>query len=257
MQRILAGLAVAFAAVRAEAQTEFRSLDPGRPGVVEDAYPIPRLATEASLRFAAGPGARRFLHPEIGMGIGRGLEASVSGPIALVGANGTVSGGTGGQISLFANLTTERPALPALALRLEAWIPEGPAAGHGIGATLRGLATRSFGRQRVHFNGSVALAHPDDPGQRDIPLWIAGAALDRTLIRSSTLLVGEVTAARDARGAPLRTTVGLGLRRQLTPVLVFDVGGFVEHQPGRQELGVSVGFSHVLGDGFLLFGGSR
>lgn len=210
-----------------------------------------KAISAASIRFAAGPGPRRFLVQEFGWGLARGAELTLESQVALTGVPAVRGGSAGIPLSLLVNLSTERERFPGLAVRVESWFPGGDAAGHGVGTTLRGMATRSFGSARLHVNGSLALVHPDALGQRDLPLWSAGAAFDRTLIRSATLLLTEATWSREARGAPMRSTLGVGLRRQISPVVVLDAGVFVAFSRRSQQAGLSLGLSHITGDGLF------
>lgn len=146
----------------------------------------------------------------------KGAHAAVGLPFAVRSGEGQARGGlAGADLSLFLDLSTERISLPGLAVRVDASLPAGGAAGSGAGLSVTGLATRSFGTHRVHLNASLALASPDTPGGGEHPSrWYLGMAVDHTLLRQSTLLVGEVSVASGARYAPLRYAIGVGMRRQ-------------------------------------------
>jgi hypothetical protein len=91
--------------------------------------------------------------------------------------------------------------------------------------TVKGIATRSFGRTRLHLNGAVRLGR-DAPGAvvEGVERWWYGAALDRTLFRQSVLLIGEVYASREIEAAPVEVNASLGLRWQWRPTAVIDLG---------------------------------
>ncbi len=174
--------------------------------------------------------------------------------VASSGRSDTPGGLAGIDFSILLNLSTERVRLPGLAVRVDASLPAGAAGGHGMGRGVTGLATRSFGAARIHLNASVALDLPETAGGADHPQrWWVGMAVDRTLIRSSTLLVGEATVGWVLRGAPLRYSVGGAIRRQVTPTLVADPGLGWEFASGkRTETSLTIGLSHSFGVAFLM-----
>jgi hypothetical protein len=250
-------------ATSAAAQIDYHNLDHGRPTTVEDAYPIERYAFDLSGGYSGHRfGAGRSLHlvsAELHYGFLNGADVGIAIPWALSAPGENSSGLAGLDLSLMFNLATETVRLPGLAVRVDGSFPAGRAGGKGTGLGLRGLATRSFGRHRIHLNALVALARPSETGLREETAdWRIGLAVDRTLVRSSTLLLAETTLARVERGAPLVASFGLGARRQLAPALVLDGGLRAEWQRTRATvISVTLGFSHAFALGFLMPGGDR
>jgi len=244
-------------AAPAAAQIDYRNLDDDRPTRVEDAYPIERFAFELvggyRLEQRTGGGARHVLVPELVYGLFPNLEMGVKAPVL------TDGGLAGIRLLALYNLTTERPALPGLGLRLDASLPVGGEAGAGGALAVEAVATRSFGRQRAHGIAAVALRQQNEPAGSDaIPRWKAGVAVDRTAIRSSTLWILELVAEQEEKGASARFTVGLGLRKQIAPTVVFDSGlSYGVAQGSASIAGITLGFSHSFAVAALMPGGPR
>ncbi len=226
----VAAALLVFAAPRAAAQLDYRNLDDDRPVRVEDAFPVERYAFEgiAPYRFARAPGGAMTHAVVLELAWGAVLSGHAGVKLAFVdteGPAGRTRGIAGGRVFAFYQLFTESPGLPAVALRADAFLPAGSLGGDRVRGELKLIATRSFGRNRLHVNGAVGLG-PDGspPAAEGASRWWAGAALDRTLIRQSLLLVAEAHVVRDARGDPLEVNAGVGARWQWTPTLVLDLG---------------------------------
>ena len=137
--------------------------------------------------------------------------------------------------------------LPALAARADLLLPVGSLGGDATRVSLKAIATRSWGRTRFHVNaawtfGDETALGAVEPGSR----WSYSLAVDRTLFRQSTLLVGEVVVLRPVRGAPVEVNAAIGARYQWTTTTVFDLG---LRRRLRQDVGpdiaVTAGFSHA------------
>ncbi len=229
------------------AQIDYRNLDGHRPSRVEDAYPIERHAFEFSLpyRLETGPGSVYSFTPELAWGAFRNGSVGVSVDWQWL-RSGVAARAPRVRSNAFllANLAGESPGRPALAVRADL---ASPLDGGGVGSaslTLGGIATRSWGLVRLHLNGGWTVAAPSDPLLRSEPRWWAGLAVDRTLFRTSTLLIGELVAERAIGRSDPDWTVGLGLRRQMTPTVVFDVGAELV-RGDRDRFGMTVGMSHA------------
>ena len=253
----MALLGVALAAVPAAAQTDFRSLERGRPAGVEDAYPVERYGFELAggyrmTRIGAGR-VEQLFEPELSYGLGASLEMGFGALIAITDrAVGNFVGLAGIRLSGKYNLTTERPWLPGLALRLEAAIPVGNDAGSGAAVFGSILATRTLGRNRLHMNAGWSVGRPSIPALVEPqPEWRAGLALDHTLLRTSTLLILDVAIEKEWQDSDVAIRPGAGFRRQLTPMLVLDGG--VRLDP----VSVTIGFSRAFGIAGLMPGGGR
>ena len=248
---VFAGLVAS--APSASAQIDYRNLDDDRPTLIEDAYPIERFAFEllAPWRFGRnrdGGNTHAFI-PEIAYGILRNGQLGVKLPVAGVSGNGDRTWGLAG-LRLFAlyNFNTESRVAPALSIRADATFPVGRLAGEGTRVSAKAIATRSWGRNRLHANAAYTFG-PERPLGAAEPAnkWWYGAAVDRTLYRQSLLLVGEVYALRPASSEPTQVNASIGLRYQLTPYLVFDTG--VARRLRRvagPDYELTVGFSRAL-----------
>jgi hypothetical protein len=195
------------------AQTDYRNLDHGRPGRVADAYVVERYALEllaplGSFASRKGGALEYGFTPEVEYGIARNLQLGIGAALAVARDR---PGRTAATVRAQYNLNTET-ALPALGLRLDAHLPL--QSGSRAALEAAALLTRTAGPLRVHVNAAYGS---DDA-------WWTGVALDRTLPLRSTLVAAELTASRDAPGAPVDVAALLGVRRQLTPTLVVDAG---------------------------------
>lgn len=249
--------------VEARAQIDYRNLDDDRPSAVEDAYPIERYAFEVlgGYRFERARGGARhhLLLSELAYGAFPGFAAGVKLLLAREEDPGSGRTGLAGlRVFTIYNLTTERPALPGLSVRADAALPVGALGGGGPGAAVKLLATRSYGRNRLHGNAGWRVVSPDDPGSGEpLPRWFLGLAVDRTLIRSSTLLIASVYAAQADRRAPTALDLTLGFRRQVTPTFVFDAGLSRGLRPDAgPTFALTLGLSHGFGVAALMPGGS-
>lgn len=245
-RRLAAGIGLCLWAVPAAAQVDYRHLDAGRPVRVGDAYPLERFGFEVSLPWTvvreAGSTGHEFA-PHLEFGAARNL---------VVGLGADLRAGGGRELRLgrleagaLWNFRRETPGLPALSVTASAAAPGAGGPGRGtLGAGL--AATRSFDAWRVHLNAATRLLGPDSTGGDTGPRWWAGMALDRALIRSSTLLVAEMTVERDAPGVPLWWRLGGGLRRQVAPTWILH-GGVATGLDNGHGLEVNLGLSHLFG----------
>jgi hypothetical protein len=212
------------------AQLDYRNLDDDRPVSIEDAYPLERHAFEllTSWRYVRHP-ARSGVHlfvPELEYGILPNAHVGVKLPLAGVHALGRWDWGISGlRVFGLYNFNTESPWLPALSLRVDGVFPVGELAGDRTRVSFKGIATRSFGRGRVHLNGGMSVGEQDRlaaaEGAWD---WYAGAAADHSFIRSSTLFVAELYAVKASESHPVEVNAAAGVRYQWTPYTVLDLG---------------------------------
>jgi len=253
-QRI-AALAIALTATGIRplaAQIDYRNLDDHRPVRTEDAYPIERYAFELLVPYeyenAPAGEARHVFTPELGYGVLANTQVGLKLPFAAVeAADETDWGFAGPRIFALYNFGTARRTLPGLALRADVALPAGGLAGENAQLTLKGIATRSWGSTRLHLNGGVTLG--DEAGRPEVsaePDWAVSLAADRTFLRQSLILIGELGVLAAASNAPTEVTAGLGVRYQLTPTLVLDAGAsrrLVE--AAGPDLGLTFGLSHA------------
>jgi hypothetical protein len=244
------------------AQIDYRNLDDDRPVVTEDAYPVERYAFEvlAPYRFEAGSDGAE-LHsavPEAAYGLARNAQVGLKLPFAGVDDGGGTDWGLAG-LRLFGlyNFNTESRLLPALSLRADVSFPVGSLAGDGTRFALKAIATRSWGRMRAHLNlaggfGSETALSVAEPLSR----WTASLAVDRTLFRSSLLLIGELAASQTIERAPTGLNASLGGRWQWMPTLVLDFGFTRRLSHSGPDLGLTLGVSHAFAIRTLMPGGS-
>jgi len=242
------------------AQLDYRNLDDDRPTLIEDAYPVERFAFEllASWRYARhqrSGGVHAFV-PELEHGMFRNFHVGVKLPIAGGrSATGRDWGISGLRVFALYNFNTEGGWLPALALRTDAVFPVGALAGEHTRVSVKAIATRSFGRSRIHLNGAYTFGSEGIPAVADAaPKWWAGGAVDRTLFRRSTLLLAELYALRPGDTEPVELNASLGLRYQWTPVTVLDVGVARRLKHTGPDYEVTIGISRAFAIAGLLPG---
>jgi len=237
-------------------QLDFRNLDDGRPLWSEDAWPVERRAVEFLLPYTVGWGRGGTVHgsqPEVAWGAWDNFMIGAKLPLVLRrDPLGDEVGLAGPGAFLFYNFRAEGPVLPALAVRAESHLPWGRFAGDRASLSFKGIATRTLsGGQRVHLNGEWTPVHGDGTGGSDAGGdWAAALSVDRTLIRSSTLLAAEIVARDGGAGEAAAVRAGLGMRRQMTPTLVLDLGVARElRTDAAQGWTLTLGVSRALGVG--------
>ncbi len=208
---------LALTSVEGISQVDYRNLDAGRPLRVEDAYPLEQKALELLAGWRAARRSGGAAH-EATASLTYGLLPNAQLEVGIGGGNipdsaGRSTGLAGVDLAGLYNLWPERGALPAMAVHAGATLPVGGLAPEAAEAEVGAIATRSFGRQRLHLAGAWG-------GER----WWYGGALDRTVFRSSLLGALELTASREEEGAPVRLSATAGARWQWTPATVLDLG---------------------------------
>jgi hypothetical protein len=213
------------------AQIDYRNLDDDRPTRVEDAYPVERYAFELILPYGLERGrdgaTLHFSSLELAYGIAPNGHVGVKVPVAALRSLGDTDWGAAGlRIFSLYNFNTESPWFPAFTLRSDVVFKAGTFGPDQVRLAVKAILTRSWGRTRLHLNGGYGFG-PDDltPALVDpVERWWAGAALDRTLVRQSTLLAGEVYVAQAVAGEPVELNWTLGVRYQWRPTTVLDLG---------------------------------
>jgi hypothetical protein len=219
-------------AVPAHAQTDYYNTDAGRPLRIEDAYAVERYAFElqlAPLRLERSSGGAYTweIEPEIAYGILPRTQLEVSLPFAVVDAGGEAedAGIAGVGVAVLHNLNVETTTLPALAIAADATFPVGSLGPDDTYASLKAMATRTFGTTRFHLNGEYTFGPDPDAGDDagEASRWMAGLAADRTLPLRSLLLTAGAFAEEPLRG-DLRWSAEAGFRYQLSPTFNIDGG---------------------------------
>jgi hypothetical protein len=250
-------LATCAGTTAARAQLDYRNLDDHRPVRTEDAYVIERYAFEFMLptEYETADGSGQLVvAPELAYGAILNGQFGVKLPIAS--GEGGDDGLAGPRLFGLYSINTEGRSLPGFAVRADVTIPWGAAAGDRTLVFLKAMATRGWGRTRAHLNLGATLQRLDADRPVDAePQWMATLAVDRTLLRRSLLLIGEVVVLEEARGTPTAVTVSAGARLQLTPTLVLDGGiGRRLTSSAGPDLAVTVGLTHAFGIASLMPG---
>ncbi len=209
------------------------NLDAGRPLDFDDAETI--AYGEKSLEFGAalsrsrrggwgGAGEAEYLY---GFAKNWHLDVGISPNYAA--QNGGKRQLSSGDAALGAqfNFNRETEKSPAFGVRADAYLPSGRGS-RGTDFRVRGIASRQLGRYgRVHLNADLTLNNrPQNSERRALPGVILGYSQPLGYPRRfNRTLVAQVS----YRAAPLRGDgqifgVGVGLRQQVTPRSVFDVG---------------------------------
>ena len=228
-------LFVVFATAASASAIDHKNLDEGRPLRLEDAYPIAHgeLAIEAGAGFTLQRrGADRGFFPvellygplpNLQVGVGTTLSTD---PHEI--DDRPKSGDLG--FSALYNVNQETLTLPALALKVGVDAPTGVDA-RGVGVEAKGIVTKSVERLSLHLNAGYEFITSSREDERDGRYELAiGASYPVGAPRfTRATLVADVFAEQSLRHGE-RATVGIevGLRYQLTPRVVWDVGGGTE-----------------------------
>lgn len=210
---------------------DHKNLDEGRPLRLEDAYPIAHgeFAIEAGAGFTLQRrGADRGLFPvELVYGALPNLQVGVSSMLSTDPREIDDRPKSGDlRFSALYNFNQETIVWPAFAVKLGLDGPTGVHA-HGFGVDAKGIITKSVERLSLHLNAGYEFLTSTRDDERDGRYKLAiGASYPVGAPRfTRATMVGDVFAEQSSRhGDP--TTVGteLGLRYQLTPRVVWDVG---------------------------------
>lgn len=257
-RRSILPLAVGLAAVSTggivgavEAQEDYRNLDLSRPLLTEDAYPVKLREWEVELgsrgRLAeGGSGAEAVAELKTGLFLNTQAGLELEG-VVEDGSDGAASGLESAGVHLLYNVNRETWSWPAFAVRIDARSPGvGEAGREDWSARFKGIATRSFGRTRVHVNAGYDVASRADGGD----VWVAGLAFDYPVGLFSRAVMGDVFLEVPVDRGRTRVWLEAGTRWQLTNVSVLDLGlatRLDEWEAGRANVEVVVGLSRVFG----------
>ena len=228
------------------------NLDEGRPLRLEDAYAIAdgEIALEAGGGFTLQRrGPNRGLFPaEILYGAYPNLQLSVGTTLATDPRDIDDRPKSGDlQVSALYNFSQETISLPAFALKVGVDTPTGVGA-RGYGVEVKGIITKSIERLSLHLNAGyeflIATSTGDREGRYQFALGASYPIGAPQFTRAT--LVGDVFAEQSTRRGE-STFVGteVGLRYQLTPRIVWDVGIGTEFAgpAHRSNLFMTTGFS--------------
>ena len=207
------------------------NLDEGRPLRLEDAYAIAHgeIAVEAGLGLTLprrGPNRGLFpiellygALPNLQLGIATLLstdpraidEPPRSGDLRLTGLY---------------NFNQETIHLPAFALKLGLEVPTGVNA-QGYAVEVKGIVTKSVDRLSLHINAGYEFLPKSGSAEREGRYELAFGAsypVGAPQFTRATFLADVFAEQSVRRGEPTTVGVEAGLRYQLTPRLVWDVG---------------------------------
>jgi hypothetical protein len=234
---------------------DHKNLDEGRPLRLEDAYPIAHgeLAIEAGAGSSLQRrGADRGLFPvELLYGPLPNLQVGV-GTVLSTDPREIDDRPKSGDLRFSAlyNFNQETIALPAFAVKLGLDTPTGVDA-YGFGVEAKGIVTKSIERLSLHLNAGYEFLTASRDDERDGRYHLAiGASYPVGAPRfTRATLIADVFAEQSLRRGEA-TTVGteIGLRYQLTPRIVWDVGvgtefaGPAERSRFSFTTGLSFGF---------------
>jgi hypothetical protein len=235
----------------AQAQADYRNLDSGRPMAVEDAQPIEYRAMESQYgipRFSReARGVWLFaLEPEFKLGILKNTQVGLSTEyVAMREAGHTVVASTDRQFHLLYNFNQETRNWPAFALRTELAVRSGGLGSRHEHGALKAIISKTFGRNRVHLNGSYTIGPTAAPGRGGelVNRFFYGAAYERTLPLKFLVLLADVYARKPIDHARTQVVFEFGTRVQLNPVWVLDAGISAGL---RNDAGPDVGFTFGL-----------
>jgi outer membrane putative beta-barrel porin/alpha-amylase len=253
MRRVAALVVVILIGMASEAAAiDHTNLDEGRPLRLEDAYSIAHgeIAVEAGAGLTLqrrGPDRGLFgvellygALPNLQLGIGSLLSTD---PRAI--DDPPRSGDL--HLSALYNFNQETITVPAFAAKLGLNTPTG-VGGRGFGVELKGIVTKSVDRLGVHLNAGYEFLTASRDGERDGRYKLAlGASYPIGAPQfTRATLIGDVFAQQSVRRGEA-TTVGteFGIRYQLTPRVVWDVGMGTEFAgpAARSNFFMTTGFS--------------
>lgn len=151
------------------------------------------------------------------------------------------------HVSALYNFNQETISVPAFALKLGLDTPTG-IDGHGYAVEVKGIVTKSLGRLSLHLNAGYEFLTGTTRAERDGRYKLAlGASYPLGAPRFTRLtVVGDFFAEQSARrGESTSVGVEMGVRYQLTPRMVWDVGVGTEFAgpSHRSDLFMTTGIS--------------
>ena len=233
MTRIVAvlGLVIVVVVTGPASAIDHKNLDEGRPLRLEDAYPIAsgELALEAGggFRMARRGADQGFFPVELLYGALPNLQVGAA-TVLFTDPHELDDRPKSGDLHLSAlyNFNQETITLPAFGLKLGLDSPTGVDS-RGFGVELKGIVTKSVDRLSLHLNAGYEFLTDTRRGERDgryeFALGFSYPVGAPQFTRAT--FVGDVFAEQASRRGESSTVgVELGLRFQLTPRIVWDVG---------------------------------
>jgi hypothetical protein len=234
---------------------DHNNLDEGRPLRLEDAYPIAYGAlsaeTGARVRLKRKSPDRVAFPMELLYGAYWNLQLGLGSTVATE-PHAMDETEKSGDLRTFAlyNFNQETLRLPAFAAKLSLDFPTGVHS-RGVDTELKGIVTRSLGPSRAHVNvGYEFVGHAGDGDRSGRYELVLGAQYPVGFpdFVNTTVLADIFTQQSVHAGESNPTGVEVGIRKQIAPLTVLDVGigtefaGPAERTPFFATVGVSVGF---------------
>lgn len=236
----------------AAAQEDFRNADLDRPLLTEDAVPVKlrewevELGARGRLAEGGGTGADAVAEVKTGLFLNTQVGVELEGAVDD-GAEGTESGLESLGAHILYGFDRETWSWPAFALRGDVRSPgAGEAGREDWGARVKGIATRSVGRLRLHANAGYDVASAADGDDA----WIAGLAFDYPIGLFSRLVMADVFVEVPVDRGRTRVWLETGTRWQLSNLSVLDLGlatRLDEWEAGRANVELVVGLSRAFG----------
>lgn len=257
MRKLPVVLPALFALVSvSHAQSDHNNVDSGRPLRFDDASSI--AFRERAFEFGLNLDTFRRRAADYGFktefkyGFAKNQDIGISFDPVYEGADRRFDVGNV-ELAYFNAFRREINDSPALAYKVELGLPTGRGS-QGVEAKFRAIATRSLRQyDKLHLNLDVIGATSSKPGERRVTF---GAILGYTNPlgypkRFDTTLAAELGIQQSRiDGQGYVGTAGVGIRRQLSPRTVLDIGiqsdvfaaRGASQSPFRLSLGYSVGF---------------
>ena len=231
---------------------DHKNLDEGRPVRLDDAYAIStgEIALEAGAGFTLRRrGADRGFFPvELLYGAFPNVQVGV-GTTLLTDPREIDEPAKSGDLRIGAlyNLNQETLVMPAFGVKLEVELPTGVES-RGVDVEVKGIVTKSFERLSVHVNAAYLFRTNSGRGERDGRYeLVLGTSypLGAPKFTRATLVADVFVEQGTHRGESNVVGTELGLRYQLTPSIVWDVGVGTElaGPSGRSPFFSTTGFS--------------
>jgi Putative MetA-pathway of phenol degradation len=231
IKRLLTSVFVVAMATGEVSAIDHTNLDEGRPLRLEDAYALAEgeIAIEGGGGFTLQRrGANRGVFPaEVLYGAYPNLQVGVGTTLSTDPRDIDDRPKFGDlQVSALYSFNQETISLPALALKIGVDTPTGVGA-RGYGVELKGIITKSIERLSLHLDAGYEFLTSTSRDERDGRYKLAlGASYPIGAPQfTRATLVGDVFAEQSTRrGESTFVGVEVGVRYQLTPRMVWDVG---------------------------------
>jgi len=210
---------------------DHKNLDEGRPLRLDDAYTIP--TGEIAVEVGGGVTLQRrgpdrgFFPIEVLYGVFPNVQVGV-GALLSTDPHEIDERPKSGDLRFSAlyNFNQETLSLPALGVKLGIDAPTGIES-RGFAVELKGIVTKSFDRLSIHFNAGYEFFTDSRREERDGQYsLVLGASypLGAPRFTRATLVADVFTEQSVHRGESNVVGTELGLRYQLTPRIVWDIG---------------------------------